>query len=173
MHALGRTPQLALAHSILARAGQGEEARRSAAHRGVELARAAPEHVMLGYALVCAGDVLCDLGDDDGPDLLREARRVVQRSADLGIVSAYLARTEARHALAVVPERPSGLAEALTERELAVLQHLPTPLSQRDIAGELYVSLNTVKTHCRAIYRKLGASDRAHAVQAARDHGLL
>lgn len=46
-------------------------------------------------------------------------------------------------------------------------------MSQRDIASELYVSLNTVKTHCRAIYRKLDATDRKSAVQAARDHDLL
>ena len=63
--------------------------------------------------------------------------------------------------------------EQLTEREVAVLRYLPTSLSQRDIAAEMYVSLNTVKTHCSAIYRKLGVGDRASAVQAARDHHLL
>ena len=41
------------------------------------------------------------------------------------------------------------------------------------VSTELYVSLNTVKTHCRAIYRKLGTGDRKAAVQAARDSGLL
>ena len=46
-------------------------------------------------------------------------------------------------------------------------------MSQREIANELYVSLNTVKTHCKAIYRKLGTGDRKAAVQAARDAGLL
>jgi LuxR family maltose regulon positive regulatory protein len=46
-------------------------------------------------------------------------------------------------------------------------------MSQREIANELYVSLNTVKTHCKAIYRKLGIGDRKAAVQAARDAGLL
>ena len=50
---------------------------------------------------------------------------------------------------------------------------MPSQLSQREIAGELYVSLNTVKTHCKAIYRKLGVDGRKAAVQAARDHGLL
>ncbi len=73
----------------------------------------------------------------------------------------------------VVEAVPSGLVEELTERELAVLRYLPSPLSQREIAGELYVSLNTVKTHCKAIYRKLGVDGRKPAVQAARDHGLL
>ena len=46
-------------------------------------------------------------------------------------------------------------------------------MSQRDIASELYVSLNTVKTHCKAIYHKLGVVDRKAAVQAARDVHLL
>ena len=66
-----------------------------------------------------------------------------------------------------------GFVEELTERELSVLRYLPSGLSQREIAGELYVSLNTVKTHCKAIYRKLGVDGRKAAVQAARDHGLL
>ena len=46
-------------------------------------------------------------------------------------------------------------------------------MSQREIASELYVSLNTVKTHSSAIYRKLGVGNRKAAVQAARDHQLL
>ncbi len=66
-----------------------------------------------------------------------------------------------------------GPVEELTERELAVLRYLPSQLSQREIASELYVSLNTVKTHCKAIYRKLGVEGRKPAVQAARDHDLL
>jgi LuxR family maltose regulon positive regulatory protein len=65
------------------------------------------------------------------------------------------------------------MVEELTDRELAVLRYLPSQLSQREIASELYVSLNTVKTHCKAIYRKLGVDGRKAAVQAARDHGLL
>ena len=69
----------------------------------------------------------------------------------------------------MVPE----LVDDLTDREIAVLRYLPSQLSQRDIASELYVSLNTVKTHCKAIYRKLGVGDRKAAVQAARDIGLL
>ncbi len=89
-----------------------------------------------------------------------------------GIAGRYLARVEARHGRAARP-RPSALVEDLTERELAVLRHLPSALSQREIASELYVSLNTVKTHCRAIYRKLGVDGRKTAIQVARDHDLL
>lgn len=57
--------------------------------------------------------------------------------------------------------------------DLAVLRYLPSQLSQREIASELYVSLNTVKTHCKSIYRKLGVDGRKPAVQAARDLDLL
>jgi LuxR family maltose regulon positive regulatory protein len=46
-------------------------------------------------------------------------------------------------------------------------------MSQREIAAELYVSLNTVKTHCKAIYRKLAVGDRAAAVHAARQLDIL
>jgi LuxR family transcriptional regulator, maltose regulon positive regulatory protein len=64
-------------------------------------------------------------------------------------------------------------AEQLTTAELRVLQFLPTHLSFPEIADELYVSRNTVKTHVRAVYRKLMASSRSEAVQHARDAGLL
>ncbi|MCR3718360.1 MULTISPECIES: LuxR C-terminal-related transcriptional regulator [Prauserella salsuginis group] len=61
----------------------------------------------------------------------------------------------------------------LTERERAVLGLLPTALSLEEIADDLTVSLNTVKTHTRAIYLKLGVTKRADAVGVARAHGLL
>jgi LuxR family transcriptional regulator, maltose regulon positive regulatory protein len=65
------------------------------------------------------------------------------------------------------------LAEALTEREEAVLRMLRGTLSLREIGQELYLSANTIKTHTRAIYRKLGASNRAEAVQRGHAVGLL
>lgn len=61
----------------------------------------------------------------------------------------------------------------LTEREMAVLRFMPTMLSNREIAEELLVSVNTVKTHIRQIYTKLGAQDRRDAVRLARRAGLL
>jgi LuxR family transcriptional regulator, maltose regulon positive regulatory protein len=64
-------------------------------------------------------------------------------------------------------------AEALTEREQAILRFLPTLLSNAEIGAEMYVSLNTVKTHLRSIYRKLDAGSRADAVERARQNGLL
>jgi LuxR family maltose regulon positive regulatory protein len=65
------------------------------------------------------------------------------------------------------------LAEPLSEREQAILRYLPTMLSNHEIAGELFVSVNTVKTHLKAIYRKLDASGRREAVQRGRELGLM
>ncbi len=65
------------------------------------------------------------------------------------------------------------LAEPLTARELKILRYLPTMLSNAEIGAEIFVSLNTVKTHLRSIYRKLDASGRADAVERARRVGLL
>ena len=66
------------------------------------------------------------------------------------------------------------LLAPLTEREQRILRYLPTMLSNAEIGAEVFVSLNTVKTHLRSIYRKLDASrGRADAVDRARRLGLL
>ena len=65
------------------------------------------------------------------------------------------------------------LAEPLSERERAILRYLPTMMSNHEIAAELFVSVNTVKTHLKAIYRKLDASGRREAVQRGRELGLM
>jgi LuxR family transcriptional regulator, maltose regulon positive regulatory protein len=66
-----------------------------------------------------------------------------------------------------------GLVEELSPSELRVLRYLPTNLTRPEIAGELSVSLNTVNTHVRRIYAKLGATDRSSAVQRGRELRLL
>jgi len=63
--------------------------------------------------------------------------------------------------------------EELSSSELRVLRHLPTNLTRPEIARALYVSINTVNTHMRNVYSKLGAHDRSSAVQRARELGLL
>jgi LuxR family maltose regulon positive regulatory protein len=65
------------------------------------------------------------------------------------------------------------LAEELSASELRVLRYLPTNLTRPEIAAELSVSLNTVSTHIRRIYAKLGAADRSSAVQRGRELRLL
>jgi LuxR family maltose regulon positive regulatory protein len=88
----------------------------------------------------------------------------------------------ARGAIACVGELESQIeamhvhatgAAALTDAELRVLRLLPTNLSLADIASQLYVSRNTVKTHVASIYRKLDADKRSEAVRRARSAGLL
>jgi LuxR family maltose regulon positive regulatory protein len=64
-------------------------------------------------------------------------------------------------------------AEQLSPSELKVLRYLPTNLSRPEIAAELSVSVNTVSTHIRSIYAKLGADDRSAAVRCARELRLL
>jgi LuxR family maltose regulon positive regulatory protein len=66
-----------------------------------------------------------------------------------------------------------AIVETLTERELTVLRYLPTMMSNREIAAEMYFSVNTVKTHLKSIYRKLGVSRRRDAVTRARALSLL
>ena len=70
------------------------------------------------------------------------------------------------------PERPV-VVEPLTERERTMLRYLASALSNAEIAAELHVSVNTVKTHQRAVYRKLDAVGRRDAVRRARVIGLL
>jgi LuxR family maltose regulon positive regulatory protein len=67
----------------------------------------------------------------------------------------------------------SFVIEPLSPRERAVLRYLPTMMSNQEIASELFVSVNTVKTHLKAIYRKLDVADRREAVRRARALELL
>jgi LuxR family maltose regulon positive regulatory protein len=86
-----------------------------------------------------------------------------------GFVTDILTEIDAR-------ERPSDvprLNDQLSDRELEVLRYLPTVLNASEIAGELHVSVNTVKAHLRSIYRKLGASRRRDAVIRAREARML
>ncbi len=71
------------------------------------------------------------------------------------------------------PAAGAVLAEPLTEREQRILRYLPTMLTNAEIGAEVFVSLNTVKTHLRSIYRKLDVGGRADAVEKARHLGLL
>ncbi|MFD5623192.1 LuxR C-terminal-related transcriptional regulator [Streptomyces yangpuensis] len=70
-------------------------------------------------------------------------------------------------------EEPPPVVEALSARETDVLRQAARMLSTEEIAAELYVSANTVKTHLKSIYRKLGVTRRSDAVHRAQDLGLL
>jgi LuxR family transcriptional regulator, maltose regulon positive regulatory protein len=106
--------------------------------------------------------------------ILEEVGTLVRSCADAGIASRLLASAE-RSASVAVTSRNEGCAvgEELTPKELEVLRLLATRLSRREIGARLYVSLNTVKTHQRAVYRKLRVEHRSAAVSRARELGLL
>ena len=74
------------------------------------------------------------------------------------------------------PAPPAGLQaplEPLSISEIRVLRYLPTNLSQPEIANELHVSRNTIRTHMSHLYAKLGTHSRTEAVERARELGLL
>jgi LuxR family maltose regulon positive regulatory protein len=100
---------------------------------------------------------------------LGEAGRHLRNAPDAKVLRSWieLAWHDADAAQSVTGRWP------LTPAELRLLHHLPSHLTYREIADELFVSANTVKTQAQSIYRKLGASSRSEAVACARSAGLL
>ena len=119
-----------------------------------------------------------DLAEPDGvltmfllhpvPGLLERQAR--QRTAHAALIAEILSRLAGQ---APAPSGTRPLLEPLSDSEIRVLRYLPTNLSGPEIADELYVSINTVRTHLRHLYAKLGTHRRAEAVARARVLGLL
>jgi LuxR family maltose regulon positive regulatory protein len=104
------------------------------------------------------------------PDLLERHSRLRNTHASLisEILNLLAGRTPAAR-----PDDAERLQEPLTDAELRVLRYLPTNLRAPEIAAELFVSLNTIRSHLRSIYAKLGVHGRTDAVKRARQLGLL
>jgi LuxR family transcriptional regulator, maltose regulon positive regulatory protein len=146
-----------------------------AAHLAVGLARKGAGILEVAKALLVRAEILEDLGDHQTAAASRnEAGALLGGCADAGIAQTLLASAQPSVGVAVT-SRNQGVAvgEELTPKELEVLRLLATRLSRREIGQRLYVSLNTVKTHQRALYRKLGVENRSTAVKRARELGLL
>jgi LuxR family maltose regulon positive regulatory protein len=174
---LGDYPPVAIVHAVAARIALHQADRPRAM---AELTRA--QHLRPGltyavpYLAVQARIELarCHLALSDvaaARILLREVTEVLTRRPDLGVfvrqaqeLQAELSRTRGSSALG---------ASALTAAELRLLPMLPTHLSFPQIAGEMFLSPNTVKSEAMSIYRKLGASSRSQAVTRSRELGLL
>jgi LuxR family maltose regulon positive regulatory protein len=107
--------------------------------------------------------------------LLARVRDILEALPDPGDGRRRLERTEKALRLRATRDRDAGAAPfwELSRREIDVLRLLPSRLSQREIAAELYVSFNTIRTHTRIIFAKLGVTSRAEAVARARELGLL
>jgi len=170
-HWVAAMVELAAGEAALARADH--DAAEAALARGLELARRGGLRLDTAYGLRALARLRREQGRArDAEELVDLVRRELAGCADPGILREE-AGGPSRVARAPARPAPAGQAEPLSVRELAVLRLLPTRLSLREIGGELYVSLNTVKTHARAIYRKLGATSREDAVSRARTRGLL
>jgi LuxR family maltose regulon positive regulatory protein len=120
-----------------------------------------------------------DLAEPDGivtmfllhpaPGLLERHAR--QRTAHPALIADILSLLAGQ--TPAPPAAPQALLEPLSSSEVRVLRYLPTHLTMPEIAGELYVSLNTVRTHMRHVYTKLGTHTRADTIARARALSLL
>jgi LuxR family transcriptional regulator, maltose regulon positive regulatory protein len=103
---------------------------------------------------------------------------VLQRDAWLAGIHRRLLDPTLRHgqgpALPAVPQQAATpVVQPLTEREQEVLRHYSSLLSIAEVASEMYISINTVKTHLKSIYRKLATTHRSEAVRRARQLELI
>jgi LuxR family maltose regulon positive regulatory protein len=105
------------------------------------------------------------------PELLERQAR--QRTAHAALIADILGLLAGTSGAAAPPGEPRRLREPLSQAETRVLRYLPTGLSVAEIAGQLNLSVNTVRTHTRHIYDKLGTHRRHEAVERARILGLL
>jgi LuxR family transcriptional regulator, maltose regulon positive regulatory protein len=176
-HFIAMFPALARARLELRRADWAG-AWRSAAI-AVERGRQGAGRVELAAALLtaaAAGRVYLNAATDQTADvhpaaLMGEARGILRHCVDPGpLVITWLAEEQRAEAART---RQQGLFEPLTDRELTILRLLPAPASLRELAAGLFVAPSTLKTHLRAIYRKLGAESREDAVIRAREDGLI
>jgi LuxR family transcriptional regulator, maltose regulon positive regulatory protein len=158
---------LALGVSLAARGRPGEAQR--LIECSVAFLRSQGQPTQVAMALLHQGSVLRALGERErSRAAIAEARSVIGSCPDPGILTARL-----RACGGSLRADTSSGDEKLTRRERRVLQLLTSDLSERDIGHELYVSHNTVHSHVRSIYRKLGVSSRAHALQRTRELRLL
>ena len=127
----------------------------------------------VGQALALTYDAKLALAEGDHRRARRSARRargIIGGYSDLGRVPAILAGVEA--ALDAPTDNPL-LGSRPTPAELRVLRLLDSDRTFAEIAAELYVSRDTVKSHARRLYRRLGERTREGAVAVARERGLL
>jgi LuxR family transcriptional regulator, maltose regulon positive regulatory protein len=138
--------------------------------RAVQLAKRGVASVEIAYTLIALAELRRQQGRrEEAMRLHNEAQRAVRACADPGILRELLSRLERRLRLTPRKHEQGGPSpEALTDAELEVLRLLRSELSQREIGAELYISFNTVKSHTRSIYRKLGVATREEAVKRAR-----
>jgi LuxR family transcriptional regulator, maltose regulon positive regulatory protein len=152
----------------LAAAGDAADMAVTSARQGGAL----PE---VAKALFVRAEIFERLGDHEAAEASRaEAAVLAQDCVGAGAALRMPARQAQRVSVThAARSTESETTEPLTQKELEVLRLLATRLSRREIGERMYVSLNTVKTHQRAVYRKLGVDDRSAAITRARELGLV
>jgi LuxR family transcriptional regulator, maltose regulon positive regulatory protein len=160
-----------IAHGrALAREGDLEGARQLL-EEGVELRRASSNRIDLVFGLLDLAPIRRLLGNSAGARAaLREAAVLATSGPDMGTLHALLEKRSRK--LRVAIRKSNSVPDPLSDRELTVLRLLGGTLSRRDIGRELGISTDTIKSHVRAIYRKLGVTSRAEAVERAKDLGV-
>jgi LuxR family transcriptional regulator, maltose regulon positive regulatory protein len=165
-----------VAAGIVAQArGDNEQAEAHFEHAAM-LARRGGDRIEIAHALLWLGRGRAGGGDIAGAaDALEAARTQLADARVPGLVELERALERAIADAPGVPvtEPATGQGELLSAAELRVLELLPSDLTYREIADQLYLSLNTVRTHGQRIRRKLGASTRDEAVSAARRLELI
>jgi LuxR family maltose regulon positive regulatory protein len=169
-HTGASSPRTALGAALTAR-GRSREAI-GQLELAVDLAAPAAPSYWHGHALLHLAVARHTIGDVRGAEAALDAAQADLDSLPVAPLLADLA-AHVRMRVRSRPHRAVSAGEELSEREVHVLRLLATDLSLRELAGQLYVSLNTVKTHTRAIYRKLDATSRRDAVERAMLLGLL
>ena len=101
---------------------------------------------------------------------LTRGREIVRETV---VVKEVFIPAEVPASLPFTPDRTQQKSLGITERELEVLSLVADGLSNREIAAQLFVSENTIKTHCARTFDKLGAARRTQAVQRGKELGLL
>ncbi|KQX65742.1 hypothetical protein ASD06_08980 [Angustibacter sp. Root456] len=150
-----------------------------------ELARAVDLWLLTAVAREALGDAA---------DARAAVREAVELAADEGLTRPFLLQRShalpllqadqdaprrhpdfVRHLLELMQQTAASRSDLppLTERELSTLRLLPTMMTNAEIADEQYVSVNTVKSHLKSLYRKLGVAGRREAVVIARELGLV
>ncbi len=164
---------LAIASLFDARSGRHDEAlaRRDAGRRKLAgFGHSAPWFGTLGLVPLIQTSLLLD-DARTALDMLHELDAKMEMQNPTTPLARHIDELGAtvRAATSVLADR----TWALTAAELRVVQYLPTNLSLAEIATQLFVSRNTVKSHAAAIYRKLGTTSRTEAVDRARGAGLI
>jgi LuxR family maltose regulon positive regulatory protein len=124
--------------------------------------------------LIRLADVRCRRGRlDDADDTLRRARDELAELRDSGVVPVFADEAASEIEQARRHAGNGKILELPSEAELTVLRMLASDLSAREIGARLFLSPNTVRSHIRSIYRKLGVGSREDAVARADATGLL